>query len=310
LALGDATKGGVDFAEFEKFVRPGGWGDELRTACCVLNMAYAEGTRRKKLIKERQVQKWTQLPASDNLRPFMVVVDELTSLIASEPTPKGVAKDNPLVLEVAERNLLKATMLSAIGKIAREQRFTGIALLIATQVASTSTGIPTELRANLGAKILLGAKPTDNNRRLALNDSDAVPRIPLNIVNDSGGAFRGIGVFEFDGAEPGVFKSYFASPSQYADWLDKLGVPTTTESRPSASDIARYTPSLDDNGPVESANVGTDGDRSPSGRLKPEKVRDPETGEVLHGFDLANEQRRRLNGTSSAAAPIPADDFS
>jgi hypothetical protein len=303
LAIVDAIKGGVDFVEFEQFVRPGGWGDELRTACCVLNMAYAEGVRRKKLIKDRSVLKWTQLPTSDNLRPLMVVVDELTSLIAPEPTPKGVAKDNPLVLEVAERNLLKATILSTIGKIAREQRFTGLALVIATQVASTSTGIPTELRANLGAKILLGSKPTDNNRRLALNDADAVPKIPLNIVNDAGGAFRGVGVFEFDGTEPGVFKSYFASPADYAAWLEKLGVPTTTAARPSAADIARHTPSLDDSaGPVTSSNSGqnsgTAGDRSPSGRLRPEAIRDPETGDVLHGYERANEARRQLNAAA------------
>ena len=156
------------------------------------------------------MQKWTQLPASEKIRPLLLVVDEMTSLIAAEPMPKGVSKDNPLVAEIALRNLTKATILNNIGKIARELRFTGISLICATQVASTETGIPTELRGNLGARILLGAITTDNNRRLALNGADAVPKVPLNIAEDSE-AKRGVGVYEFEGQESGVLKTYFRS---------------------------------------------------------------------------------------------------
>jgi hypothetical protein len=302
LCLVDAIKGGVDFVAFERLVRPGGWADDLSSACCVLQMAYEEGQRRKRLIQQAGAQRWTQLPTSANLRPVLVVVDELTSLVAAEPTPKGVAKDNPLVLEVAERNLLKASILNTIAKIARELRFTGISLAIGTQVASTATGIPTELRGNLGLKLLLGSKPTDNNRRLALNDPDAVPRVPLNIVNDPNGAARGVGVYELEGREPGIVKVLFANPTECATYLQALGVPTTDRPRPTPAEIAKHTPSIDTSDANQAgSDPGRSGDRSPSGKLRPEPTRDPATGEVLRGFEKANEQRRQLDAAARQA---------
>jgi hypothetical protein len=304
LAICDAVKGGVDFIGWQKFVRDGGWGDDLTSACAVISLVYKEGARRKAIIKERQVQKWTQLPPEDGIVPLLLVVDELTSLISPENIPKGIPKDNPVALEISERNLQKATILNTIGKIARELRFVGISLVAATQVASTTTGIPTELRSNLGAKLLLGAKPTDRNRGLALNDPDAVPKVPLNVVNDPSGVSRGVGVFEFEGQEPGVAKIYFAAPDDYVSWLNRLGVPTNRFPRPTPSQIASNTPSLDDGEPVSGGN--SVGGAKSSGR-RVEKIVDPVTGEELHGFDRANEQRRRLNGTSQAAPSVAAD---
>ena len=290
----DGVKGGVDFVSFMPFVRRSGWADDLMSACCVINTTYTEGVRRKHLIKDRHVQKWSQLPESDGIKPILLVVDELTSLIAPEPMPKGVSKDNPLVAEIALRNLIKATILNTIGKIARELRFTGISLLCATQVASTTTGIPTELRANLGAKMLLGSKPTDNNRRLALNDPDAVPKVPRNIAESRDGASRGVGVFEFEGQEAGVVKTFFADPNDFASWLRERHVPETLSPRPSSAEIAANTPSLEDDDPN---GPGGQWDLNKAGRTF-----DPATGEELHGFEKANEQRRLLNGTSESAA--------
>jgi hypothetical protein len=292
VAIADGTKGGVDFVDFEPFVRKSGWGDDLTTACCVIAMIYEEGIRRKHLIKSHGVQKWTQLPVGEKVQPILLVVDELTSLIAPEPTPKGVSKDNPLVIEIALRNLIKGTILNTLGKIARELRFAGISLVCATQVASTVTGIPTELRSNLGAKLLLGAIPTDNNRRLALNDPDAVPKVPFNIAEDAE-AKKGVGVFEFDGQMSGVVKTFFATPPQYAKWLRSLGAPTTKFARPSSAEIAKYTPSLDE-------EVNPNGPGGEFDLTKANLTLDPETGERLHGFAKANEQRRLLNGTSKS----------
>jgi len=315
LAICDAVKGGVDFVEWQKYVRDGGWGDDLVSTCCVISLVYNEGLRRKRLILDRGVVKWSQLPKTDGVRPLLLVVDELTSLIAAEKMPQGIPKDSPLAMEVAERNLIKATILNTIGKIARELRFAGISLVAATQVASTVTGIPTELRSNLGAKILLGAKPTNNNRKLALNDPDAAPKVPLNVVNDARGASRGVGVYEFEGQEPGVMKGYFANPAEYSAWLGQIGVPESRFPRPTAVQIAKYTPSLDDGGPVSgggsgSGSGGGSSGGSKSGARRVEKVLDPVTGEELHGFDRANEQRRRLNGTSAGEFKPEEDDFS
>ena len=301
IAISDGVKGGVDYVDFQPYVRTSGWGDDLTSACCVIAMVYEEGMRRKHLVKSHNVQKWTQLPVKEKVRPLLLVVDELTSLLNPEAMPKGVSKDNPLVTEIALRNLIKATILNNIGKIARELRFVGVSLVCATQVASTVTGIPTELRGNLGAKMLLGANPTDNNRRLALNDPDAVPEVPKNIRTSTDGASKGVGVFEFEGQESGVVKTYFAEPPQYAQWLDSLGVTKTKFPRPSSAEIASYTPSLED-------------DDSAGGEFDLRKLPptiDPATGEELHGFAKANEDRRLLNGTSesSAAKRMESDDF-
>jgi hypothetical protein len=301
LCIIDAVKGGIDFIEWQPFTRDDGWGDNLASACCVIALVYKEGLRRKKIVQSYGVQKWTQLPKSEKVKPLMLVVDELTSLIMPEPTPKGVPKDNPLALEVAERNLMKATILNNLGKIARELRFAGISLVASTQVASTTTGVPTELRANLGAKLLLGSKPTENNRRLALNDPDAVPRVPLNIVDSPNGESRGVGVYEFEGQKPGVVKVYFATPKEYATWLDRLGIPHSKNPRPTAATISANTPSL------ESDDGGGGADESwQSPRVKPQPpVVDEVTGEVLKGFDRANEIRRKLEVAAKPVDSVP-----
>jgi hypothetical protein len=296
VCLVDAVKAGVDFADFMSSVRDGGWAENPREAVCVLKMAYEEGVHRKALIKKHGVQKWVQLPGELNLRPLLIVVDEATSLLFAEPVPKGVPKDNPLAIEIAERNLLKATALDLMGKIARELRFTGIVLCMASQVASSTAGIPTELRANLGAKILLGASPTDNNRRLALLAPDTVPKVPDNIKSDENGAARGVGVFEFEGTAPGVFKSFFSPPTEFAGWLEGLGVPKTSRPSPTEAELLRYTPSLEDTGPAQKpARAGTaDNDYGYAQETD---------AEFLSGFDKANAARRALDVSAGTARP-------
>ena len=246
LVILDPIKSGVDFIDFEPFVRPGGWGcEDLVEAVCALTMAYNEGARRKKLIKENRVQKWTQLPAELDVRPLLVVSDEVSSLLTTEPVPK-LAKDSPLVLEIQGRNLLRATALNYLGRIARELRFVGVSLAVSSQVSSTTTGVPTEMRTNLGQKLLLGASPTDNNRRLALSAPDSVPDVPPHIAADPSGAARGVGVYEFEGQAPGVFKGFFAPPVDFASWLTSIKVPTTSRPRPTPEEVAKFTPSLED----------------------------------------------------------------
>ena len=196
------------------------------------------------MIKKHQVQKFTQLPTGENLRPLMVVVDEATSLLQAEPVPKGLPKDSPLLGEIGERNMLRATALNLMSKIPRELRFAGVSLVLASQVASSTVGIPTELRANLPGKVLLGAKPTDGNRRLALANHDHVPMVPPYLAETSGGIARGVGVFEFEGKTPGVFKGYFNQPSRLASWLLAQGLPTCSDPTPRPTQMAKNVPSL------------------------------------------------------------------
>ncbi len=282
LAVVDAVKGGVDFGDFKPFCRHAGWGEDLRSAACVLEMVYAEGLTRKRKILAAGVKKWQELPGG-SVHPVLVVVDELTSLIQPEAIPKGVPKDSPIALEIGERNMLKATILNTIGKIAREQRFTGLHLVVATQVASTATGVPTELRQNLGSKVLLGPKPTSGHRKLALDNPGIVPEVPPYIA-ETPGVNRGVGVYESPGTVPGVLKVFYAPTGEMARWLKNAGVKALGDPRPSPSEIARWTPALED-------GAGVAAQTAPAAA---EWELDPETGERLSGFARANAARHAL----------------
>lgn len=284
LVIVDAIKGGVDFADFRTFCRPAGWAEDLPSASCVLTMTYNEGRNRLARIKAAGVKKWTDLPSSEGIRPVLIVVDELTSLIQGEDVAKGIPKDSPVALEIAGRNMLKATILNTLGKIAREQRFTGLHLVVATQVASTVTGVPTELRQNLGSKILLGPKPTAGHRKLALDNPGLVPEVPPNVA-ETPKVNRGVGVYEVAGAAPGVLKTFYTETSRMASRLGELGVRKTADPAPTPAEIARWTPSLEDEAPRR------------SGRASPaEWELDPDTGERLTGYARANAARHALGG--------------
>ena len=212
VAIVDGPKGGVDFTAFQPacFV----WGDSLERAAEVVKAVYEEGRSRKEALKASGERRWHDMAPGHRPPPLMLVVDELTSLIIPEPVPKGVPKDHPLVVEASERNLAKAEILSALGKIARELRYVGVSLVGATQKASTATGIPTELRDNMGAHFLLGLRPSESQRRLALTHPETVPEVPAHLAEDVA-ASRGVGVYELDGVPPGVLKVYWATPEDY-----------------------------------------------------------------------------------------------
>ncbi|WP_344807753.1 hypothetical protein [Microlunatus ginsengisoli] len=302
VGLVDAVKACVDYVDFKPFLKPGFCAENLEQAVCVLQMAYDEGQRRRKLIKKRQVQKFAQLPTSAAVRPLLVVVDEATSLLQAEPVPKGLPKDSPLLAEVGERNMLRATTLNLLSKIPRELRFAGVILVLASQVASSTVGIPTELRANLPAKILLGPKPTENNRRLALANHDLVPTIPGHIADDPGGAARGVGVFEFQGRSTGVFKAFYSPPAELAGWLRSLRMPVCDDPAPTPEQMARHVPtfaSADGEPRCPGDDAPRRGGRAPSGRSSA-AIRtemgdnwdiDPGTGGRLTGQARANKAR-------------------
>lgn len=239
LAIIDVPAKKVDFLWAKKFCAPGYWGaDSLEASVTTMGLIYDEGQRRAQMLEEHRVVKMTELPPSLRPREIVVVVDELTGLFMPEEVPK-LSKDDPIRIEAEQINSNKARLKRYIKKTAAELRFVGIKLVLSTQVASASTGITPDLRTNLANKILLGAKPTDGNRKLALNDPMMVPNIPSNIQNDRKAA-RGVGVFEFEGAVPGVFKSYYADLSDYESKLSQLGVPTYGSSAPTKRQIAQY----------------------------------------------------------------------
>ncbi|MCG7309685.1 cell division protein FtsK [Brachybacterium sp. ACRRE] len=239
LAIVDVPAKKVDFLWAKKFCAPGFWGcDSLEASVTTMGLIYDEGQRRSEILERHGVVKAAELPASEQFPPIFVVVDELTGLLLPEEVPK-ISKDDPIRIEAEQTNSNKARLKRFIKKTAAELRFVDMKLLLSTQVASQNTGITPDLRTNLQNKILLGAKPTDSNRRLALNDPTMVPRIPGNVANDRR-ARLGVGVFETE-AEPGVFKSYYADFREYEKRLTALGATTCDSPAPSKSQIAQYT---------------------------------------------------------------------
>lgn len=295
LAIVDLPAKSVDFLWCKDLVRPGGWGcDSLEASVTTLSMVYAEGERRARLLAEAGVVNWTELPSGQRFSPILVVVDEVSALLVPEAVPKGIPKTHPIMVEVLQANLLRATLARLIGKIVAEMRFVGIRMILSSQVVNNSTGVGPSLKAKIGHHILLGANPSKQARGQTYNDETACPVVPGNVRADSS-ASRGVGVCELEGLAPRVFKGYFATSSAYRARLDALGAPTTLRPAPSAAEIARHTPSLD----PEDATCGSvkrlGDDVSPEILAVDPRWDLDEDGRARSGYDRANAARRILD---------------
>lgn len=248
LVIVDEFSKRVDFLWAREFTRDGGWGcDSLPAAVASLAMVYEEGQRRASVLAEKGHVNWLDMPASEQFRPVLIVVDEVSALLVTDKVPSGIPKDHPLVREVTETNLLKIKLASLISKIIAEQRFVGMRMVLSTQVTNNNTGVPPSLKAKIGHKILQGVNPSKSARVQAFSDESAVPLVPEN-VKAGGKVARGVGVADLEGQTPAVYKSYFASTEAYRAHLTSLGVPTSSQPAPTPAQIAAYTPSLDDDG--------------------------------------------------------------
>lgn len=303
LAIIDLPTKSADFEWCKDFVRPGGWGcDSPAQSAVAIRLIMDEGERRSKIIKSHGVNDWKLLPKSAALEPLIVIVDELTGLFALEAVPKA-GKDAPQLLkdmadEANRTNLYKEILKNGIKRVAAELRFTGVFLMLATQVASANTGIEPALRTNLHHKLLMGAKPTEGNRRLVFSDPERVPLVPDNVRSDSG-ASRGVGSTEPEGDEPSVFKSYFATVTEYRAWLDRLGVPKTTQPEPTRAQMAQLEDAFesDDQDDVASRRAAMP---DPMAAMMGDSGLD-ENGRPLKGAALAAAQSRVLSNMGGRA---------
>lgn len=297
LAIIDLPTKSADFEWCKDYVRPGGWGCASPAQSAVaIRLIMEEGERRSTLIKSYGVNDWKLLPKGKGLRPLIVIVDELTGLFALEAVPKA-GKDAPQLLkdmaEDAQRtNLYKEILKNGVKRVAAELRFTGVFLMLATQVASANTGIEPALRTNLHHKLLMGAKPTPGNRSLVFSDPDRVPLVPENIRSD-GAASRGVGSSEPEGDEPSVFKSYYAEVTQYRQWLESLGVPRTDSPEPTRKQMAQLEDAFESDEPDTTAQRRAVM-KDPMADLMGDSGLD-ENGRPLKGAALAAAQTKKLS---------------
>jgi hypothetical protein len=119
---------------------------------------------------------------------------------------------------------------------------------------------------------------------------------------------KGVGVSTLEGMAPSIYKSYFASIGDYQAALRAAGVKENAKPEPTAAQIDRFLPSLDDGkddrGGEKAVRGGGGGDYAPSG--KPAAQVAAEMGDAdgiaMHdgsmgtGFAKANAMRNRAAG--------------
>lgn len=295
LVICDDAAKAIDFFWAKPFVRDGGWGcDSEAHTVTALAMVYEEGQRRAKILAEKGISNWLNLPEGERFQPIFVVVDELSALTVMDPVPKGVPKDHPIVVEINQMNFLRALIQRHINKIIAEQRFVGIRMVLSTQVTNASTGLPPSLKNKIGHRVLAGPNPSRPARSQAFNDESSVVEVPEH-VKSSGKHARGVGVADLEGRASVVYKSYYADDKDYAKKLTELGLPQTSQPSPTAMQVAKHAPNLEDDAQVDRSSAPRD-DLPPSG-----KPLDPKFGPGPAQLDADG---KPLRGAAAAAKAL------
>lgn len=279
ICIGDPVKGGSDFAVFESFVRPGGWGCEsYDEALAVVESVYAEGLRRKALHKKYGVGKWSELPAeviaAENIRPIFLVVDEATSLVQPDFVPKSLAPSDPRRAAIEEQNGTKELIVSELAKIARELRAVGVRPVLGTQRYEAQAFGGGGLRANLGNRILMGRAnaasiqmavedPGDMNEAYAMAHGEVAAT-----GSDAGlGIGRaGRGVAEIDGRGHVPLQAWYAGQNDFAVALSERGVVPQRGGRPAGAADADADEVVPERTAVVQAPAVVDDGNEPPGR--------------------------------------------
>ncbi|WP_185204252.1 FtsK/SpoIIIE domain-containing protein [Glaciihabitans sp. INWT7] len=271
LVVCDLPEKAVDFNWVKPFVRDSGWGcDSLAGAVTALALVYEEGQRRAEVLGASGHTNWLDMPAGQQFKPVLIIVDEVSGLLVADKIPAGIPKDHPLAMEVAEENLLKAALSSYITKIISQQRFVGMRMVLSTQITNNNTGIGPSLKGKIGHKILQGQNPSKSQRTQSFNDETAVPNVPSNIRADAKVA-KGTGAAELEGSEPFIYKAYFATTAAYKEALSELHIPTTSRPSPTSAQIDKFAPRLDsdDDGPRPKSRYDNGGFGESSERDEP-----------------------------------------
>lgn len=298
LAIVDDVSKAIDFEWARPFCRPGGWGcDSLEAAVGTLGLIRDEGAQRSKVLKEMGINNWLDMPKGKRFQPILVIVDEVSALVVPDPVPKGIPKDHPLFVEIAERNLARAMIQSYMRKIIAELRFVGVRMVISTQATNANTGVDPGLRTLIGHKILQGVNPSKAARGQIFADETAVLNVPEN-VKSGGKRAKGVGVAALEADAPAVYKSYFATTEDYQKALRKLGVKETSNVEPSARQINKYLPSLGDE--AEATAARREAMPDPMAAMMGDSGLD-ENGRPLKGAALAASQSRALSNMASRA---------
>lgn len=111
LVIVDEFSKRVDFLWAREFTRDGGWGcDSLPAAVTSLAMVYEEGQRRAGVLAEKGHVNWLDMPASEQFRPVLIVV-ELRNALAHGQSHNDQRLAEPTATAVAEMRRVRDLLL-------------------------------------------------------------------------------------------------------------------------------------------------------------------------------------------------------
>jgi|GEM_PF-1383568 len=230
LVVVDPTKGGLDFLALRPWCAA--WADTLEGARDVLKAVYAEVGRRKAVLQREGEVKWSDLPASvreaERIRPLTVLVDEASSLFIAPDTKvtNALPKESEEREELVEQAAAKALVKLLVGKLAREARFVGIHLQVATQRPDADI-LGGELRSNLTSAVQLtkpGAVPSTSALGMVFS-AEQVPEAVRVLGELDDGSSRGLAAVAAEGGTVQGLRVGYAPMREVAELLVARGVP-------------------------------------------------------------------------------------
>lgn len=240
LYISDPTKAGADFRFAQPYARA--FTSTVFEAAAMMKAVYAEVTARKKIVAAHGVGNYRDLPENIRPRHMVLVLDEFTSLMGQDPVPP--ASDDPEM--DAERELILATNRARqeigvyTGKIAREARFVGVTLFLATQklAAKMLDTIPGagDLKVNL-SRLLMG-KATTGDKQSAL-------RAPFDAPDLGDAIPPGRGLFETTAGSAMAIQAWY-NPAEQQILGAKLAEVLTPLEEAQKLNIAAFMPKLPD----------------------------------------------------------------
>lgn len=220
VAAVDPSKGGVDFAFAAPYLAAP-CAQTLDEAVALMQALYAEVQERKALHMEHEVGSWDKLPLEVQRPEVLVLIDEFTSLVMRDTLP---AKSSDPAAQraraaVEAKNAKRAKIGELAGRVFREARSVGFAIVIGTQKldASTLKLIPggSDMKTNASRAIL--GNPNLAELQTALRNPYDVPDLGDFVPN-------GRGRYESATGKPVLIQTWWAEQPELAEILREAGV--------------------------------------------------------------------------------------
>ncbi|WP_067783501.1 FtsK/SpoIIIE domain-containing protein [Actinomyces vulturis] len=214
----DPSKGGADFTKFAPWLR--GIIGTVEHADAMMKLIYSIVKERKNLNSQYGAANIDELPPEIRPNHVLIIIDEFTSLMLTEPVDRTKTSDPEVLAErelVEKTNANRASIGSSTARIAREARSAGVHLMLGTQVlkADTIAKIPGgDLKANLG-RLLLG-KTTHGEMMSGLKQPELAPNLSVYP--------KGRGIWESMSASAVEMQTWYADQDTYVEELVMNGV--------------------------------------------------------------------------------------